>query len=110
MSRTPRRLHDDPGLQPERTALAWARTAISLAVVSMLWLRWSHVLGGTVLVMTTLMVAAAAAIYWTQGARYRNSAAGLSRDHVPADLRGVFALTAAMLLFGIGSIVLILTG
>ena len=34
---TPR---DDAGLQPERTTLAWQRTAISFLAASLLFLRW----------------------------------------------------------------------
>jgi hypothetical protein len=41
----------DPGLQPERTALAWTRTACSLAVVGLLGLRWSGPFGSAFLLV-----------------------------------------------------------
>lgn len=110
MNQTPLRLHEDPGLQPERTTLAWTRTAVSLSIMSMLWTRWSHLFGGAVFVMIALIMTAALAIGWTQRTRYRVSAMGLAQNRIRASTRGIFSLTAAILSFGIGSIALILSG
>lgn len=108
MKNAPLRFHNDPGLQPERTALAWNRTIIALALVSMIWLRWSHAFGTAVLAMTTSMLIAVAALYLTQRARYRRAATGLAADRVRADIRGVLALTACMIGFGVGGLTLVL--
>ena len=103
------RLHYDTGLQPERTALAWTRTTISLTLVSMIWLRWAHAFGETVLTMVAFLGAAAVALHLTQRRRYRKAATGLATDRLRADVRGVFLLTACMLIFGIGGLFLILS-
>lgn len=34
------RPHGDPGLQPERTVLAWGRTTLTLVTASAIFLRW----------------------------------------------------------------------
>lgn len=52
----------DGGLQPERTALAWQRTAISFAAVSLLFLRWSTQHGPIVVIVVAL---AAVIATWT---------------------------------------------
>ena len=50
--------HWDPGLQPERTAAAWTRTTLALAVVALLSTRSRAGAEGLLLGFTALAVAA----------------------------------------------------
>ncbi|MDO4044021.1 DUF202 domain-containing protein [Clavibacter michiganensis] len=62
----------DPGLQPERTALAWRRTALALVAGSLLGLRVLPTLLGTAgLVVAAAGVIAALAVLATAHSRYR---------------------------------------
>jgi uncharacterized membrane protein YidH (DUF202 family) len=62
----------DPGLQPERTALAWRRTALALVAGSLLGLRaLPTLLGSAGLVMAAAGVILALAVLATAHRRYR---------------------------------------
>ena len=78
------------GAAPERTALAWQRTAISLlvgaAIVARLTYRWVGPLG------LVLVVAAMAACIWVLG----HTRTLVSRNHHGDGVRHI-AITAAML-------------
>ena len=61
----------DAGLQPERTALAWRRTALSLFVGSIVAVRiLPEVLGGWAVILGLVGVAAAGALLWAVHRRY----------------------------------------
>lgn len=60
-----RRVHFDPGLQPERTSLAWRRTVLSIAAGSLVSTRLLHESLGlsTFLVSIPLVVAAVCSLH-----------------------------------------------
>ncbi|QGU06047.1 Inner membrane protein YidG [Corynebacterium occultum] len=101
-------LHDDPGLQPERTSLAWARTTVSYSVATAILLRWLPHYGMLMVGMIALMALTALGIYLSQRPRYRASARGLAGGQVKPQLGAVMAMTLGMLLFGLVGIFLIL--
>jgi len=61
----------DPGLQPERTSLAWQRTAISFVAVSLLFLRSTTQHGPVVAVVVALAAFAATWIFFHTRTRLR---------------------------------------
>jgi hypothetical protein len=62
----------DPGLQPERTALAWRRTGLALTVGSLIGLRvLPPLLGLAAYVLAGLGVVASLAVLWAAHRRYR---------------------------------------
>jgi putative membrane protein len=104
----------DPGLQPERTALAWRRTALSTAAAAAVLARVAQVVGD----LAALAVAVAAGLLagwcWVAaGRRYARLTASL-REH--GDLRGAAlgpaaALTcAASTLLSLGALHLVVVG
>lgn len=101
-------LHNDPGLQPERTILAWNRTTVSLAVCTAIILRWTNVYGATILIPVGFLVVLSLFILVTQRLRYQQQALGLARERVPPNLIGVVTMTATLMLFGAAGIFFVL--
>jgi hypothetical protein len=100
--------HEDPGLQPERTTLAWGRTMIALVTASAIFLRWVQHHGPFVLTLFAVAIVAAAAIYLTQRLRYHRGVRGMVAESVPADAAAVlWTSLAALALGGLGIFVVL---
>lgn len=93
--------HGDPGLQPERTTLAWGRTMMALATVSAFFLRWLPTHGLPILLLFAVSAAAALAIYLTQRGRYSASSHGIAGERVEADVAAVLWTAFAGVALGI---------
>lgn len=102
-------LHSDPGLQPERTVMAWGRTLLALLTVSAIFLRWLPTHGPFVLALISMAVVAAAWIFATQRIRYRRTSHGINAEHINANVPAVFSLSATVVLLGACSLIAALT-
>lgn len=100
--------HEDPGLQPERTTLAWGRTVLGFITAAAICLRWMSHHGTFVLVLFAVAVSAGAAIYLTQRARYTRSSSGIAAERLAADVLGVFSLSSATTVLGMLGIYVVL--
>lgn len=100
-SETP--IHGDPGLQPERTDLAWGRTTLSLTVASAIFLRWMPHHGwfaGTLVAASTFT---ALAINVTRKRRFHRAIEGINQEAITPDIASVAAVAASVIvLAGLG--------
>ncbi|GGG67610.1 membrane protein [Kocuria dechangensis] len=92
--------HNDPGLQPERTTLAWGRTILAFITAAAICLRWVSHHGVFVLALFALAVITGTAIYLTQRARYARSSSGIATERIAADVLGVLGLSLATVVLG----------
>jgi hypothetical protein len=93
-------LHGDPGLQPERTALAWGRTMLTLVAASAILLRWIPERGPFVLPLFAVSAAAGGAIYLTQRVRYRRGVQGIRAGHLAPDVAAVLWTATSCVVLG----------
>ncbi|MFC5790536.1 DUF202 domain-containing protein [Agromyces tardus] len=94
----------DPGLQPERTALAWSRTSLTLAVNALLSVRAGFIAGEPLLVSVGVILFGTAGAAIVVATLRRRQLSGDTLTITPP--RGALAgLTAATLLACIAGIV-----
>ncbi|GAB2563839.1 DUF202 domain-containing protein [Leucobacter ruminantium] len=104
------RVSADPGLQPERTSMAWGRTTFAFVVASSVFLRWLPHFGARVLLLVVLGACAALAIFASQFRRYRCYAEGIERERLHSDPVAVFAIAGiTVILAGFGLWLLAIT-
>lgn len=98
----------DPGLQPERTALAWSRTALALAVNALLSLRAGLVVGEPWLVAIGALLFGASGAAIAVGTLRRRQLSGARLVITPprGALVGVAAATLLASAGGVGSVFL----
>lgn len=94
--------HADPGLQPERTVLAWHRTLLSLGAVSLLFMRWLPHHRPLALISVGLVWIAAFSIWLRLGWRYRQSVESMRRNQSLA--LGLEVLTVSLTVCMLGGI------
>lgn len=94
----------DPGLQAERTELAWRRTQLSLLVIACLALR------GQDLAVLLVALASVALLWLGQRRRYRRSLAMLRDECGRAQLSAVLGISLALLVMTLLTLLTALQG
>jgi uncharacterized membrane protein YidH (DUF202 family) len=105
----------DAGAQAERTALAWRRTALGVAVGGVVALRVTGpVLGAAAAIVAVVGSLLAAGVWWVTGRRYRAVQRSLhGQGDLGAVARPAFALvavSAAACLIGLLAVAFVLAG
>ncbi|KUM33523.1 DUF202 domain-containing protein [Arthrobacter sp. EPSL27] len=96
-------MHNDPGLQPERTDLAWRRTALTLVTAACIFLRWMPLHGWFTGTLMAASLLAALGIALTQRRRYHHHASGIGGAAMTANVKGTAAIAGSVVvLAGVG--------
>ncbi|QEE61425.1 DUF202 domain-containing protein [Salinibacterium sp. dk2585] len=106
----PCRPHSDDGLQPERTALAWSRTAVSFLVAAAIMLRWTPHFGAALVAPLALCTAIGVVIVMSQRRRYTRQSLGIVQARTQASVGNVVLVSALVTLLGAGALTVALTG
>lgn len=98
----------DPGLQPERTSMAWGRTSLAFMVAAAVLLRMTPHYGPAVACVAGGLLVVALGILTTQKRRYRRAATGVSGAVLSPSTGAVLGLSACTVLLGVAGMVFVL--
>lgn len=97
----------DPGLQPERTTLAWVRTGLALAVVSLLLTRLTGVGSAALAIGLGGMVVGAALVVGQSGRHRRNDVSLRSAHLRPAAGASAGLMVAIVVLAAVAAVLVL---
>lgn len=93
--------HDDVGLQPERTTLAWSRTALSMLVAASTFLRWLPHHGWFVETLVAAALITSVALHFTHEHRFHRAVHGINEKQATLDIASTLTLAASVVLLSI---------
>ncbi|MGB5952597.1 MAG: DUF202 domain-containing protein [Ornithinimicrobium sp.] len=99
--------HLDTGLQPERTAMAWSRTALACCIVSAFTIRWLPFYGVNLLLLPGVTLVAAVIIAATQQHRIRLDVAAIRYERLPVTPVPLIALVGLCWVIGAAGLILV---
>jgi len=92
----------DPGLQAERTSLAWGRTALAASIAALLVTRDGFVSHQPALSVAGLLLLAAAAVTGVAARRRQSTiVAAVAEGRSPMSRHGMLTLTAMVIVLGL---------
>ncbi|HHU38192.1 MAG TPA: DUF202 domain-containing protein [Propionibacterium sp.] len=100
--------HADPGVQPERTHLAWLRTMLAAGIVGLLAVRLAILADASPLWILSLVAAIMVAVGVGQVRRHRAAVAGLTTGRLEPAITSVLALGCGVVLLGVAALVFLL--
>lgn len=111
-TRRPRPAHTtaadlDPGLQPERTTMAWSRTGLALVAVSAVLLRWTPHYGPHMAALPVVTGLAAMVVVATQRRRTTRAVTAIRDGAAPADPAAPLLMVGLVLAVSVAALVLV---
>ncbi len=100
--------HDDPGVQPERTHLAWLRTMLSTGIVGLFAIRLATHVDASPAWILVLVTAIMLTVGVSQARRHRAAVTGLTRGRLEPALVPVLGLGLGVILLGVAALVYLL--
>lgn len=96
--------HSDPGLQPERTTLAWYRTALASSVIALILLRSLALSGPVLLGLAVVAWALALGAYVCASLTHRRRERGIREENYPRSGWAVTSLTLSTMALAGGAL------